>query len=38
VTKTIELEGRGKFSPVLIDNKLIIGYDDGMIRAYEFVY
>ncbi len=36
VVKKIELEGRAKLSPVLIDKKLFIGYDDGVLEAYEF--
>lgn len=36
VVKKIELEGRAKLSPVLIDKKLFIGYDDGILEAYEF--
>jgi len=38
IRKTFELNGRGKLSPVLYDNILIIGYDDGKLSAYEFVY
>ncbi len=37
VIKKIELEGRAKLSPVLIDKKLFIGYDDGILEAYEFL-
>lgn len=36
IIKKIELEGRAKLSPVLIDKKLFIGYDDGILEAYEF--
>jgi outer membrane protein assembly factor BamB len=36
VIKKLELEGRAKLSPVLIDKKLFIGYDDGILEAYEF--
>lgn len=36
VIKKLELEGRAKLSPVLIDRKLFIGYDDGILEAYEF--
>ena len=32
------LEGRAKLSPVYFDNILFIGYDRGILRAYEFVY
>lgn len=35
---SIPLEGRAKLSPVIHRNILFIGYDDGVIRAYEFVY
>ena len=38
VKKTYFLDGRGKLSPVLVENKLFIGHDDGVIRAYEFIY
>ncbi len=33
--KTIELPDRAKLSPVIIGNLLIIGFDRGVIRAYE---
>jgi outer membrane protein assembly factor BamB len=36
VIRKLELEGRAKLSPVLIDKKLFIGYDDGILEAYEF--
>ena len=36
VVKSIELEGRAKLSPVIHNNLLFIGFDDGIIRAYEF--
>lgn len=36
VIKKLELDGRAKLSPVLIDKKLFIGYDDGILEAYEF--
>ncbi len=32
------LDGRGKLSPVFVDNKIIIGFDDGILRAYEIIY
>ena len=32
------LDGRAKFTPVLTDSTLFIGYDRGILRAYEFVY
>ena len=37
ILKTMDLEGRGKLSPVIYKDKLYIGYDDGILRAYEFV-
>jgi hypothetical protein len=36
VLNTISLEGRAKLSPVIHNNILFIGFDDGVIRAYEF--
>jgi outer membrane protein assembly factor BamB len=36
VIKSIPLEGRAKLSPVIHKNTLFIGFDDGVIRAYEF--
>ena len=36
VVKSINLEGRAKLSPVIHNNILFIGFDDGIIRAYEF--
>lgn len=38
VLKSIPLDGRAKLSPVIHKNILFIGFDDGVIRAYEFVY
>jgi outer membrane protein assembly factor BamB len=38
IVKSILLDGRAKLSPVIRKNILFIGYDDGVIRAYEFVY
>lgn len=38
VIKSIPLDGRAKLSPVIHRNILFIGYDDGVLRAYEFVY
>jgi outer membrane protein assembly factor BamB len=32
------LEGRAKLSPVYFDDILFIGFDRGILRAYEFVY
>ncbi|MCL6495545.1 MAG: hypothetical protein K6T54_12300, partial [Ignavibacterium sp.] len=37
VIQEIELDNRAKLSPVIVNNKLIIGYDEGVIAAYEFV-
>lgn len=37
IKKSIELDGRGKLSPVIYNDLLFIGYDNGIIRAYEFV-
>jgi len=34
---SILLEGRAKLSPVIHRNILFIGFDDGVIRAYDFV-
>ena len=36
--KTYILEGRAKLTPVIFKNTLFIGYDKGLLRAYEFVY
>lgn len=36
VVKKLELEGRAKLSPVIVNKKLFIGYDDGILEAYEF--
>jgi outer membrane protein assembly factor BamB len=35
--KTIELPNRAKLSPVIYNNLLIIGFDRGVIRAYEII-
>lgn len=35
IVKTFELEGRTKQTPVIKDGRLIIGYDNGIIKAYE---
>jgi outer membrane protein assembly factor BamB len=32
------LEGRAKLSPVYFDDILFIGFDRGVLRAYDFVY
>ena len=37
IFKSIPLEGRAKLSPVIHKNILFIGFDDGIIRAYEFI-
>ncbi|MBT8378854.1 MAG: PQQ-binding-like beta-propeller repeat protein [Ignavibacteria bacterium] len=37
VVNSIELEGRAKLSPVYHRNLLFIGFDAGIIRAYEFI-
>jgi outer membrane protein assembly factor BamB len=37
VIKTFPLEGRAKLTPVIHKGILYIGYDDGILRAYEFV-
>lgn len=37
IVKDYYLDGRAKFSPVYFRNILFIGYDNGNIRAYEFV-
>ena len=34
---SIPLDGRAKLLPVIHKNILFIGYDDGVLRAYEFV-
>ena len=36
IVKSISLEGRAKLTPVIHNNTLFIGFDDGVIRAYEF--
>lgn len=36
IKKTISLEGRAKLTPVIHNNVLFIGFDDGIVRAYEF--
>lgn len=38
LNKKYLLEGRVKYSPVFFDNVLFIGFDRGIVRAYEFVY
>lgn len=34
--KIIQLGGRGKLNPVMFNNLLIIGFDRGVLQAYEF--
>lgn len=34
--KIMQLGGRGKLNPVLFNNLLIIGFDRGVLQAYEF--
>jgi outer membrane protein assembly factor BamB len=36
--KSIQLKGRAKLSPVIHNNLLFIGFDDGVLRAYEFIF
>jgi outer membrane protein assembly factor BamB len=38
IVRSIPLDGRTKLSPVIHKNTLFIGFDDGVIRAYEFIY
>jgi outer membrane protein assembly factor BamB len=38
LNKIILLDGRAKLSPVYFNDLLFIGYDRGVVRAYEFVY
>ena len=38
IKKSIRLDGRAKLSPVIHRNTLFIGFDDGVLRAYEFIY
>ena len=38
IAKTFKLNGRGKLSPVIYGNVLIIGYDDGLLSAYEIIH
>jgi outer membrane protein assembly factor BamB len=37
IRKTYSFKGRLKLTPVLKDNMLFIGYDDGVLEAYEIV-
>lgn len=36
--KVLELEGRVKLSPVFFRNVLLIGYDNGVLDAYKFIF
>ena len=36
IKNTYLLEGRGKLTPVIFNDVLYIGYDNGIVRAYEF--
>jgi outer membrane protein assembly factor BamB len=36
IKSTYQLEGRGKLTPVIFNEVLYIGYDNGIVRAYEF--
>lgn len=36
IKNTYLLEGRGKLTPVILNEVLYIGYDNGIVRAYEF--
>ena len=36
--KILLLENRAKLTPVFYDSTLIIGFDRGIVRAYEFIY
>jgi outer membrane protein assembly factor BamB len=38
IRKELFLEGRAKLSPIIFDDKLFIGYDNGVLEAYEFIY
>jgi outer membrane protein assembly factor BamB len=38
VLNSVPLDGRAKLSPVIHKNILFIGFDDGVIRAYEFIH
>ena len=38
IVKSFPLDGRAKLSPVIHKNILFIGFDDGVIRAYDFAY
>ncbi len=36
IKNTYVMEGRGKLTPVIFNDVLYIGYDNGIVRAYEF--
>src|SRR5690554_82243 len=36
IKSTHVMEGRGKLTPVIYNNSLYIGFDNGIVRAYEF--
>jgi len=36
ILNTYLIEGRGKLTPVIFNEVLYIGYDNGIVRAYEF--
>jgi outer membrane protein assembly factor BamB len=38
ILKSVPLDGRAKLTPVIHKNILFVGFDDGVIRAYEFIY
>ncbi|QQS38167.1 MAG: PQQ-binding-like beta-propeller repeat protein [Ignavibacteriales bacterium] len=33
--RTFEIDGRVKHTPVIVDGKLLVGYDSGILKAYE---
>jgi outer membrane protein assembly factor BamB len=37
IKNTYPMEGRGKLTPVIFNDVLYIGYDNGIVRAYEFI-
>ena len=36
IKKSVSIGGRAKLTPVIHNNTLFIGFDDGVVRAYEF--
>jgi len=38
IVKTLSLEGKTRLSPALYKNLLLIGYERGIVEAYEFIY